>query len=343
MNKYSFLAAMALVTMASCSNNQFDEDGPAIAKSETPIIVKTGVSTKSALDTKASIGTGDNVTAMFALINKVTAAEAADWAGFTPRTENTLTDGALATYNTDAANVATGTFVANPTTAQVISFQPTLYYDKTANMNHYMVGVAPVGTVKTGGTVEFTTKDGEQDVMYAGQIDKGTKDDAETNSNTFEFNHMTGQVSFKVKKDATVGDDVVTVKSIKLKTVRLPKSIALANGTVTYDTPADLALPNVISSQAVTTAGVETGNPVMVAPMTTLSIDAVVTIAGVDKTYSNVPVTFTGALGGTGITQGYSSEVTINVKKTTSTETAIEASATVVAWKTGNTGNVDLD
>lgn len=337
MNKYSFLAAMALVAMASCTNNEFEQEGPAVAASETPIVVKTGVATK------ASIGTGDNVTALFALISAESAPEASDWEAFSPRTENKLADGTFANYATDAANLSTGSFVANPT-AQAISFQPTLYYNGTQDNNDkaYMVGVAPVGTV-SGGTVTFATKDGEQDILYAEQIDKGSKDSPDESA-TFKFEHMTGQVSFKVKKDeTTLASSLVTVKGITLKQVRLPKSIALGDGKVTYDAQADLALPNVISSQAVTEAGVETGNPVMVAPMVTLSIDAVITIDGKDKTYSNVPVTFTGTNGGTGITQGYSSEVTINVKQTTSTETEIEASASVAPWKTGNTGNVDLN
>lgn len=337
MNKYSVLAAMTFVALVGCSNNEFEE-GPVVAAGETPIIVQTGVATK------AVIATGDDVTATFALISSAAAAAAAQWNAFVPRKANVLgVDGAFADYSTDAANVSTGVFTANAATAQAISFNPVLYYNKKVVAEHaYLVGVAPVGTVSTGGTVTFSVKDGEQDVMYASQIDKGVSTEAATNKSVFTFNHQTGQVSFTVKKEAAV-TDVVTVKSIKLKTVQLPASIKLADGTVAYDTPADLTLPNVINSQAITAEGVATGNPVMIAPIAALTIDVTITMKGVDKTWSNVPVTFTDTKG-TGVTKGNASLVTIIVKEpATSTETPITATATVVAWGTGNTGNVDLN
>lgn len=341
MKKYSFLAAIALVTLAGCSNNEFEEGGVS-SVGEVPIIVKTGVATK------AVVATGDEVTATFALISSQTEPTAANWNAFVPRKANSLNaENAFDDYATDAANVSTGVFAANATTAQEISFNPALYYNKKdlgegAFETAYLVGVAPAGTVSTGGTLTFSTKDGEQDVMYATQISKGVASGSKSNNNTFTFNHQTGQVSFSVKKEAVV-TDVVTVKSIKLKTVQLPASIKLADGTVTYDTPADLILPNVINSQAVTAEGVATGNPVMIAPIAALNIDITVTIGGKDKTYSNVPVVFKGETG-TGITKGNASLVTVTVKEQkTPTETPITAKATVAAWGTGNSGEVGLN
>lgn len=341
MKKSSILAAMALVAMAGCSNNEFD-DGPVVASGETPIIVNTGVSTK------AAITTGDDVSAMFALINAADKPTTDDWANFSPQLKhvmNSLDATKVDTY----ANVSLGAFVANDQTAQSISFTPTLYYDKVTSTNKaYMVGVAPVGTAKTGGIIEFETLDGEQDVMYAEVIDKGTKTKAEDDA-TFNFEHKTGQVSFKVKKDETsLKDATVTVKSITLRSVRLPKSIRLFDGVVTFNSGADLSLPNINTEQSVTVAGTETGNPVMIAPMETMFINAVITIKegdkSEDKVYSKVPVKFTGANGGNGVTEGYSSLVTIKVKKSTATgETDITATATVAKWKTGNTGDVELD
>lgn len=118
MNRYPFLAAMVLTVLAGCNNNEFEE-GPAIAAGETPIIVKTGVATK------AAIGTGDEVTATFALISSVTAPDAAAWNSFVPRKTNVFTDANIfADYAADAANVSTGIFTANATTAQAISFNP---------------------------------------------------------------------------------------------------------------------------------------------------------------------------------------------------------------------------
>ena len=112
---------------------------------------------------------------------------------------------------------------------------------------------------------------------------------------------------------------------------------------MTYDTLADLTLPNVINSQAVSVEGVATGNPVMIAPIAALNIDVTIAIKGVEKTYSNVPVTFTDTKG-TGVTKGNASLVTITVKEpTTSTETPVIAKATVVAWGTGNSGEVSLN
>lgn len=341
MEKYPILAAMVLTVLAGCNNNAFEE-GPAIAAGETPIIVKTGVATK------AAIGTGDEVTATFALISSVTAPAAAAWNSFVPRKTNVFTEGDIfADYAADAANVSTGIFTANATTAQSISFNPDLYYNKkqvdgSSYETAYLIGVAPAGTVVTGGTVNFSAKDGEQDVMYASQISKGVESEAESNKNTFAFNHMTGQVSFTVKKEAAV-TEVVTVKSIKLKAVQLPASIKLADGSVTYDTQADLLLPNVINTQAITADGVATGNPVMIAPVAALTIDVTVTVGGKAKTYSNVPVTFTDEKG-TGVTKGNASLVTITVKEqVTPSETPITATATVVAWGTGNKGVVDLN
>lgn len=336
MMRYPILAVMGLVVLAGCSNNEFEE-GPAVAAGETPIVVRTGVATK------AVVATGDEVTATFALISSEAEPKADAWNAFVPRKANTLSDGAFADYSTDAANVSTGIFKANAAEAQAISFNPVLYYNKTAGTEHaYLVGVAPSGTVNTGGTLIFSVKDGEQDIMYASQINKGTHSEAQSNINVFTFNHQTGQVSFSVKKEEGLAD-LVTVKSIKLKSVQLPASIKLADGAVTYDNPADLTLPNVINSQAVTAGGVATGNPVMIAPIATLNIDVTISIKGEDKTYSNVPVTFTSD-NGTGVTKGNASLVTILVKEPgTSTEIPITATATVVAWGTGNSGKVDLN
>lgn len=342
MKKSSILAAMALVAMAGCSNNEFD-DGPIVASGETPIIVNTGVTTK------AAITTGDEVTAMFALINAATQPDATAWSNFAPQLKHVMNVSDATTIDT-YANVSLGAFVANDQTAQSISFNPTLYYDKVTPANKaFMVGVAPVGTAKAGGVIEFETLDGEQDVMYAGVIDKGTKTEAEKNEATFQFEHKTGQVSFKVKKDeTTLGNATVTVKSITLRSVGLPKSIKLVDGAVTFEPKAELSLPNINTEQSVTVAGTETGNPVMIAPMETMFINAVITIKegdkSEDKVYSKVPVKFTGANGGNGVTEGYSSLVTIKVKKSTATgETDITATATVANWKTGNTGDVELD
>lgn len=341
MNNYFFLIATALVALASCSNNEFEE-GPAVAAGETPVVVRTGVATK------AVIATGNDVTATFALISSQTEPKAENWNAFVPRKANVLKeDGSFADYTTDAANVSTGVFEANAVDAKAISFNPVLYYNKkdqgsSAFEKAYLVGVAPSGTVATGGTLTFSVKDGEQDIMYASQIDKGIHSEAESNANVFTFNHQTGQVSFTVKKEEKL-TDLVTVKSIKLKTVQLPASIKLADGAVTYDNLADLTLPNVINSQAITKEGVATGNPVMIAPIAALNIDVTIAIKGVDKTYSNVPVTFTDTKG-TGITKGNASLVTILVKEpTSSTEVPITATATVVAWGTGNSGTVDLN
>ena len=336
MKKYLVLATMGLTVLAGCSNNDFGES-PVVTAGETPIVVQTGVATK------AVVATGDEVTATFTLISSETEPKADDWNAFVPRKANVLgEDGAFADYSTDAANVSTGVFSAN-TTAQVISFNPVLYYNKKVAAEHaYLVGVAPSGTVSTGGNLTFSVKDGEQDVMYASQIDKGAASEAEKNENVFTFNHQTGQVSFKVNKEAAI-TDLVTVKSIKLKSVQLPASIKLADGTMTYDTQADLTLPNVINSQAVSVEGVATGNPVMIAPIAALNIDVTIAIKGVEKTYSNVPVTFTDTKG-TGVTKGNASLVTITVKEpTTSTETPVTAKATVVAWGTGNSGEVSLN
>lgn len=341
MKKYPVLAVMALVALAGCSNNEFEE-GPAVAAGETPLVVRTGVATK------AVVTTGDDVTATFALISTQTEPTADVWNAFVPRKANVLgEDGSFTDYATDAANVSTGVFKANAADAQAISFNPILYYNKkdqgtSAFEKAYLVGVAPSGTVAMGGTLTFSVKDGEQDIMYAGQIDKGIHSEAESNANVFTFNHQTGQVSFTVKKEEGL-TDLVTVKSIKLKTVQLPASIKLADGVVTYDTPADLTLPNVINSQAITKEGMATGNPVMIAPIAALNIDVTISIKGADKTYSNVPVTFTDEKG-TGVTKGNASLVTILVKEpTTSTEIPVTATATVVAWGTGNSGSVDLN
>lgn len=340
MKKYPFLAAMAMTVLAGCNNNAFEE-GPVVAAGETPIIVRTGVATK------AVVAAGDAVTATFALISAAGAPDAAAWEAFEPRLTNTFkADGSFQTYATDAANVSTGVFTANATLAQSISFNPILYYDKVAtNNSHYLVGVAPAGTVGVGGTVAFSVKDGEQDVMYAAQINKGKESEAASkNDVSFEFNHQTGQVSFVVKKAGVWKEEqLVTVNSIKLQSVQLPASIKLADGAVKYDAAKELLLPNVLTTQAVTAEGVPAGNPVMIAPTPTLLIDVTLEIKGEKKTYLNLPVTFAEAEG-VGVTKGNASLVTINVKEpATSTETPITATATVVAWGTGNTGSVDLN
>lgn len=340
MTKKYVLAAICLMTMAGCSNNEF-EDGPVLASGETPIQLRTGV------DTRAAISNGDVVTATIALIAKKSPAPtAAEWNAIIPITTNTLGDGgAFTDYATQAANVSSGTFTASAT-AQAVGFSVPLYYNKATDMRAYMVGVAPAGTLSAGnGKVVFPSVDGLQDVLYANTIDKGTSESATSNTEFFTFNHQTGQVRFKILKEKGMGaDSVVTVQSVSLLNVGLPESITLGDSVIAYQDKGEFALPGINSSAAATEEGIDVGSPVMIRPMAAMNINITISIKGIAKTYSNVPVTFEGTNGGTGITKGYSSLVTITVKRKTNTsESQIDVKAVVAPWKTGNAGNVDLN
>ncbi|WP_099464975.1 hypothetical protein [Parabacteroides provencensis] len=340
MTKKYVLAAICLVTMAGCNNNEFENE-TSLASGETPIELKTGV------DTRAAISNGDVVTATIALIAKeAPEPTAAEWNALVPITTNTLGDGGtFANYETDAANVSSGTFTASAT-AQSVGFSVPLYYNKASNTRAYMVGVAPAGTLSSGnGKVTFPSVDGLQDVLYASTIDKGTVETAAANEKFFTFNHQTGQVRFYIQKEVGMSaDSVVTVQGVTLLNVGLPESITLGDSVITYQDKGEFALPGINSSAAATEAGIDVGSPVMIRPMASMNINITISIKGVSKTYSNVPVTFEGTEGGTGITKGYSSLVTVTVKrKVNTTESQIDVKAVVAPWKTGNTGKVDLD
>lgn len=197
--KKMFIPVLALLGMVACTN----ENEPEIEISNNePVEIKMVASIIDVnAKTRAVVESGTPVDVAFARIDSET--EPTDWKTSTAVTANIATSG-------------------------VLSFNPKQYYSPKASEKAYFIGYYPTGTL-TNGVVTFSSTDGTQDIMYAPRING----DKNSSTLTASFVHKLAQLQFKFKKDASFEKNA-KVQSVVIKGTKLPISLNIADGTITY-------------------------------------------------------------------------------------------------------------
>lgn len=331
------LAVLALLA-AGCSESE-DTSTPEVQVNAKAIRIGQSVQGM----TRAVVADGNDVSATVLMCDGA----GADWSGFVAVSSNTITTGTGAL--TARANTSTATFKAGTTTN--VTLAPTLYYNTDGTTKSHLAAVAPVGTLAASGTiVTMNDVDGQQDVMYATAVDAGNEG-SPASPITLSFNHLTTQLNFKVKMTEVSGggtgewdNRTVTVKSIKVQSAQLPKSVDAANGTVVWNSASPLFVPG-INNTVLSATVAEVGNPIMIKGEALVKLDVILTVSGKgDLQFTNVPIKDnTSDL--TTVT-GSSHLITLNVIEpevaSGSGVAIIDVTATVAQWIVGTPGSAEL-
>lgn len=204
-----------------------------------------------------------------------------------------------------------------------------LYYP-TDPTQSAVIGAFYPGNIATGditnGVVTFTPSEvasGDKDIMWAG-VQTGTKADKDSPL-TLSFTHKLSQLQFKFTKDASFSGDL-TITKMDIKGTKLPESINLDNGAITYATT---STPITIS-KTIALDGTENSVTVLVeanaAPTITLDITLSDGTTVEDVDIQNLTT----------------SESTANKVELTFKQQEINAKASIAPWKTGTTGTGDV-
>ena len=235
-------------------------------------------------------------------------------------------DGTNPSWNMVAeADVLTTSIAA---TSGEISLSPKLYFPADGS-NANFIGYHPKSAGKLAtGIITFTTtgKEGQIDIMYAG-LTSGNKT-TEYGCITPKFSHKLSQLKFKFVKDESYSAEA-KIKELKINGTKLPVSMALTDGTITYGTEATPI--TVFTNKTYDIDGTELADIVMVEPdATTITADIVITIDSIDTTITNVPITLTTVAGSAHI-------ITLTFK-----QKEVSGKAEVGEWTPGATGSGDI-
>lgn len=330
------VAVMAFL-LAGCSSNDTDSlpEGPVNA---TPIRVSQSV--QGLATSRAVAAEGAEVTATVLMHDGTSG----DWSEFTPVTKNDVADDG--TLNA-RATVSNTTFTVGGSSAATLGLNPTLYHHATsAETNSFLAAVSPAGEVSAT-TVKILQTDGQQDVMYAKEVEAGNSGASQTAALVFE--HLTTQLNFAMKLEPIAeskgewAGKTVSLKSIEVQEAYRPTMVNATNGDVTWDNINSGTLPvpgisnNVLSAEAV-----KVGTPVMIRPAAKLTVCAIINVGGTDIPFHNVPVK---AASGDDLAtvKGEAHLITLTVKEPKGANaTKVTATATVTPWKAGADGSATL-
>ena len=182
------------------------------------------------------------------------------------------------------------------------------------------------------GIVTFE-KTGTEDVMYGGIV-TGNKN---TPVGAFTFRHALTQLNFQVQasegylKDKDYVGKQIT--GIQVVSAAYPKTMTIADGNISYETAANIAVPGVEATDLTNTV-TKIGEPLMVG-----ALDGVkVKVTYGDGTTSNaIDIIDASTKANLNALAGYSHLITLSFLKTG--EVAIEGTATVAPWQVGASGN----
>lgn len=344
------MTALALI-LAGCSSN---EDDVKIDKEGTNKAVPIQISQKVAgVETKAAITTGSKMEATIIMVDAGTdsSTDSPDFDNFTPRKENEITEnsskgGAMELQSDDKrATVATAEFEAK-TEATSITLNPTLYYPvSTDSKKTWILGVAPQGTVDNT-KVTFTDVDGLQDVMYAKQQEAGSSSSDGKKTPALEFEHKTTQLLFvaKLTKELTGtewADKYVSVTSITIQKAQVPTAILIKDGTLESK---EMSLTVAGCNAALTTDPCDPSIPVMIKPSTSLMVNILLKVGDKTISYNNLKVQKSEGGGDLATFAAKSHLITFEITPPIKAGdgTAIEATAKVQPWTTGDAGKVEI-
>lgn len=299
MRQVCMCAALLAVVVSGCSSS---EEG-ALQTAE----IRVGATVSGAI-TKAPVVTGDTFTAA------ITAIE-----GTQPPASWTAAVAWQNSITLVASETATGTSVP----LNVSKVYP-------AAGNVYMAAWHPE-IASVSGVVTFQ-QTGTEDVMYGGIV-SGNKD---VPAGAFTFTHTLTQLNFQVQaSDGYLGANPdKKISKIEVVDAAYPKTMTIADGAVTYETAATLAVPGLTAPIQLTKEVTKVGEPFMVKALDGVKVK--VTYEG-GTTSKEINIIDASTQAGLNALAGNSHLVTLSFLKTG--EVAIEGTATVAPWQVGASGN----
>lgn len=238
------------------------------------------------------------------------------------------TEVAFANKVGDGAYTTTTPWNATIATDGSVAFESPHYYEADGKTTS-LIGYYPRGT-HSNGTVEYILT-GDEDIMVSQEL-SGTKSSTINKNDTeFQFGHLLSQLKLIVK----AGDNFETgVKVTKITLKGTKKNATLTLGTTSsLKFEGDAADMDVYTGNADIASSTDPIKTIMVEPeVADMRLD-ITTDAG--TTYSDIPITIADASDNkTAVNTAYDITLTFNKK-------AIEATASITAWKTG-TGSADV-
>ena len=291
-------AALLAVMMSGCSSS---EEGDYKTTE-----IKVGATVSGAI-TKAPVVTGNSFTAA------ITAFEGssvpASWTS-APKWQNTIT--------LVASETATGTSV--PLNVSKV-------YPATGNV--YMAAWHPE-IASVSGIVTFQ-KTGTEDVMYGGIV-TGSK---AVPAGAFTFTHALTQLNFQVQASAEYlkSNPDKKISKIEVLDAAYPKTMTIADGSVTYETVATLPVPGITSTELAEEV-TKIGEPFMVQALNGVKVKVTYEDSSTSKEIDIMDASTKSLLNALA---GNSHLITLSFLKTG--EVAIEGTATVAPWQVGASGN----
>lgn len=318
----SMLAIAAMASMISCTTEDILDEGGQIDNGPVEIKLNAGVSAT----TKAII----------------TPDFTEDFKVFFFKPAN----GTTATW--DSGETLEATVKGTPVDGKhAIIFDTKQYYDDAEANNTYLAacytdGLTPTANL-SGGNITFTIT-GQEDIMAT----EGKSGNKKTPFTSFTFNHLLTQIDVVLKGDAAAQAAFGKIKLIRIKQVPTELKLTLAGSPqiapVANGTTGDIEIYNETAGVdlAPNTDDATTGHTVMIYNQATNGIygttDAPLTLEVVSEkggTDGTSTVTIENVTNGLQPSQKHI--ITLNFKE------KINATATVAAWTSGNTGKGDVE
>lgn len=227
-------------------------------------------------------------------------------------------------WDGETQNLNTTPLAATIASGGAITFDATQYY-KVNGDKAYFIGYYPEGTCSNG-TVTFTGLNGTQDILYAGEVsgDKTTPIAAQA----IVFNHKLAQLNFKFEKDASFTNNV-SIAALKVNGTKLPESLNLADGELSFATTAS---PITVFDNKTYAADATPTENVMVQPVAGSDITIEITLDGIAT-----PITITPTFSDATLVAGTAYTITLTFK-----QKSIDATAKMEGWKTTGTGSGEI-
>ena len=204
--KKIILSLLAIAAMTSCTKSSEEEIDP-----NAPVEIEL---TAGLLEAQSRAAIESNTVSGVSILRKDGTDETNDW-GTTAKT-------------VDITNSNDNIFDTNKE-----------YYNPNATIHAYFLGYYPAGTVSGTGVDQIVTfnptlDNCSTDILYSPSVDLGTKGTPTSNAK-LTFKHQLARINFVfVKGNGYPSDDYIT--SVKIKSIALPKSMKLSDGSLTFGT-----------------------------------------------------------------------------------------------------------
>lgn len=342
MKKKVLLAALIAVALSSCNKNEME--GPDAPAANQLAEIKVGQTVEGL--TKAAINVGDAVEAVIIATNGDVPE---DWQTFVPVLENTFTQNDPWSAE-KFANVSIGSFEAGNN--QPVGLNPSLYASQDGAT---LTGIAPKGTVANG-KVTFTVQDAQQDVMTAETTPKNAVSGGKIDPFSLTFKHRTAQLRFSFGATNADGNGAwenadIIVKSVTVKKAFVPQAVKLNELEMVWTKIAQNFLldgftKNVVTGKYDTDSNeadfVTVDKQALIKPGETVELDVVLTIDGVDKSYTAIKPMKDGNNLVTAEGKYHNISLTVKEPVTPTGTPEIIATATVEDWQAGDEGSAEL-